>query len=180
MVVPHQLIHHHQNRIAQQQPRTVSSTASLFCWTLLHTEVVSGVGIYMKKHLSLVRNHCFHPIPLQCATVSNKIVRPSKRPYEAAVERFYSDDGELVGRERPQYIHIRTVLALYSSYLVVHLFSSWLVWGRNQVVYDRNHYFGLGPIRKPKSKLADTLVATVTDTKTTFQREDLVTELIWL
>ena len=36
------------------------------------------------------------------------------------------------------------------------------------LVYDRNHYFGLGP--KPKPKLADT----VTDTETTFQRENLV------
>ena len=25
-----------------------------------------------------------------------------------------------------------------------------------EVVYDRNHYFGLGPIPKPKPKLADT------------------------
>ena len=51
--------------------------------------------------------------------MSNKIVRPSKRPHEAAVERFYSDDGELVGGERPQYIHIRTV---YISSLLL-LFS---------------------------------------------------------
>jgi hypothetical protein len=42
----------------------------------------------------------------------------------------------------------------------------------NCIVYDRNHYFGLGPIPKPKPKLADT----VTDTETTFQRENLVTD----
>ena len=38
----------------------------------------------------------------------------------------------------------------------------------DNVVYDRNNYFGLGP--KPKPKLADA----VTDTETTFQRENLV------
>ena len=63
VVVPQHLIHHLQNRIAQQQPRVVSLTASLFCWTQL--QVVSGVEIYIKKkQLSLVRNHCFqrgHP-----------------------------------------------------------------------------------------------------------------------
>ena len=59
--------------------------------------------------------------------MSNKIVRPLKRPGEAAVERFYSDDGELVGGERPQYTHIRIVLAVNFSYLVVHLFPSGLV-----------------------------------------------------
>ena len=59
--------------------------------------------------------------------MSNKIVRPSKRPHEAAVERFYSEDGELDVGERPQYTHIRIVLALNFSYLVVHLFPSGLV-----------------------------------------------------
>ena len=40
-------------------------------------------------------------------------------------------------------------------------------------MYDRNHYyFGLGPIPKLKPKLANT----VTDTETTFQRENLVTD----
>ena len=53
--------------------------------------------------------------------MSNKIVRPLKRPHEAAVERFYSDDGELVGGERPQYIvhirteHISSLLLLFSG-----------------------------------------------------------------
>ena len=43
-----------------------------------------------------------------------------------------------------------------------------------RLVYDQNHYFGLGPI--PKPKLADTFWAdTVTDTETTFQMENLVT-----
>ena len=37
------------------------------------------------------------------------------------------------------------------------------------IVYDQNHYFGLGPIPKPRPKFADI----VTDTKTIF----LVTEL---
>ena len=46
-----------------------------------------------------------------------------------------------------------------------------------KLLYDRNPYSGLGPILKPKL-LADT----VTDTETTFQRENLVTniEIIWL
>ena len=40
------------------------------------------------------------------------------------------------------------------------------------IVYDRNHYFGFGPIPKLKPKLADILSAdTITDTETTFQRE---------
>ena len=43
------------------------------------------------------------------------------------------------------------------------------------VVYDRNHYFGLGPIPKPKPELTDT----VTDTETTFQRENLVTNSMY-
>ena len=42
-------------------------------------------------------------------------------------------------------------------------------------MYDRNHYFGVGPIPNPKTKLAILLADTVTDTKTTFQRENLVT-----
>ena len=41
------------------------------------------------------------------------------------------------------------------------------------LVYDRNHYFGLGPILKPKPKLlillANTVTNTVTATETTFQ-----------
>ena len=41
------------------------------------------------------------------------------------------------------------------------------------VVYDRNHYFGLGPISKPKPKLANT----VTNKETTFQRGNLVTNM---
>ena len=38
------------------------------------------------------------------------------------------------------------------------------------LVYDRNHYFGLGLIPKPKPKLADTFnrYRNVTDTETTF------------
>ena len=50
------------------------------------------------------------------------------------------------------------------------------------VVYDRNHYFGLGPIRRPKPKLAVISADTATDTKTatntetTFQRKNLVTD----
>ena len=39
-------------------------------------------------------------------------------------------------------------------------------------MYDRNHYFGLGPI------LAILSVDTVTDTETTFQRENLVTTIM--
>ena len=35
------------------------------------------------------------------------------------------------------------------------------------IVYDRNHYFGLGPIPKTKPKLADT----VTDTETISKEE---------
>ena len=38
--------------------------------------------------------------------------------------------------------------------------------------YHRNHYFGLGPKQKPK--LADT----ITDTKNTFQRENLA-KIVW-
>ena len=40
-----------------------------------------------------------------------------------------------------------------------------------KLLYDRNHYFGLGPIPKPKPKLADIFSA---DTETTYQRENLV------
>ena len=43
-------------------------------------------------------------------------------------------------------------------------------------MYARNHYFGLGPIPKPKPKLADTFGDMVTDTETTFQRENLDTD----
>ena len=38
------------------------------------------------------------------------------------------------------------------------------------LVYERNHYFGLGPI--PKPKLADI----ITDTETTFQRKNPITD----
>ena len=41
------------------------------------------------------------------------------------------------------------------------------------LVYDRNHYFSFGPI--PKPKLVIVSADTVTDAKTTFQRETLVT-----
>ena len=44
------------------------------------------------------------------------------------------------------------------------------------VVYHQNHYFGLGLIPKPKPKLPILSVDTVTDTETTFQRENLVTD----
>ena len=40
------------------------------------------------------------------------------------------------------------------------------------IVYDRNHYFGLGPIPKPKPKLPDT----VNNTETTFQMKNIVTD----
>ena len=40
------------------------------------------------------------------------------------------------------------------------------------VVYNRNHYFGLGPVPILKTKLADTLI----NTETTLQRENLVTD----
>ena len=44
----------------------------------------------------------------------------------------------------------------------------------NYLVYEGNHYFGLGPILKPKYKLAntfsDTITNTVTNLETTFQR----------
>ena len=43
------------------------------------------------------------------------------------------------------------------------------------VVYDRYHYFGLGPIPKPKPKLADTFGRYRNRTKAIFQRENLVT-----
>ena len=46
-------------------------------------------------------------------------------------------------------------------------------WG---VVYDRNHYFRLGTIPEPKPKLTDTFGRYRTDTETTFQRENLVTD----
>ena len=38
-------------------------------------------------------------------------------------------------------------------------------------MYDRNHYFGLGPILKPKLKMADTFGRVPYLAKTTFQRE---------
>ena len=44
-----------------------------------------------------------------------------------------------------------------------------------RIVYDRNHYFGLDP--KPKLKLADTTL-TDTETGTTFQRKNLVTDSV--
>ena len=53
-------------------------------------------------------------------------------------------------------------LNLKSSYNLPHLTA---------VVYDWHLYFGLGPIPKLKPKLA-----TVTDTETTFSRENLVTD----
>ena len=40
------------------------------------------------------------------------------------------------------------------------------------LVYNRNQYFG--PIPKPKPKLAIFLANTVTDTETTFERQNLV------
>ena len=42
---------------------------------------------------------------------------------------------------------------------------------------DRNHYFGLGPIPKPKPKLADTFGQYCNNTETRFQGENLV---FWL
>ena len=46
------------------------------------------------------------------------------------------------------------------------------------VVYDRNYYFGLGPIAKPKPKLAVFSADTVTNTKTIFQKKNLVTNSV--
>ena len=46
----------------------------------------------------------------------------------------------------------------------------------NIVVYDRNHYFGLGPIPKPKPKLADTFGRYRNWYETKFQQENLVTD----
>ena len=39
----------------------------------------------------------------------------------------------------------------------------------NLVVYDQNHYFGLGPTPKPKPKLANIITDTVTNTKHHFK-----------
>ena len=49
-------------------------------------------------------------------------------------------------------------------------------------VYNRNHYFGLGPLLKPKLKLVKLSANTITDTVATFKMENLVTniEIIWL
>ena len=38
------------------------------------------------------------------------------------------------------------------------------------LLYDQNHFCGLGPIPKPNLKLAIFSADTVTDTETTFQR----------
>ena len=45
-------------------------------------------------------------------------------------------------------------------------------------MYARNHYFGLGPITKPKPELADIFGDMLTDAETTFQRENLDTDSI--
>ena len=55
--------------------------------------------------------------------------------------------------------YVDKILALLTTYLLV---------------YDQNHYFGLGPIQKQKQLSA----VTVRDTKTTFQRENLVTDSV--
>ena len=44
------------------------------------------------------------------------------------------------------------------------------------LLYNRIHYFGLGPIPKPNWPIL--LADTVTITKTTFQRENLVTDIM--
>ena len=45
-----------------------------------------------------------------------------------------------------------------------------------KLVYDRHHYFGLGPIPKPKPELANTFGQYHKDTKTTSQRQNLLTD----